>query len=169
MANEAISGVYYCNLNRNEELNERIYSRNIPSANLDAKFSLRPVSTKYSLLPVVDQYKKANVPVITSAPYNIGKVFNPGNGQAPWSGFANNIDVESVLRNKSFALQYCDQANYIPSTTSDLYNVEVTSRPVQQPFPGLFVQHVLSPFNPNPLGLGSDVFNNSTRQQLKDT
>ena len=33
----------------------------------------------------------------------------------------------------------------------------------------VFVQPVLSPFNPNPLGLGSDVFNNSTRQQLKET
>jgi len=95
-SNGIFEGVYYCNLNRNEELNQRISNRNIPSGYLDAKFSPRPVSTKYSLLPVVDQYKKANTPIITSAPYNIGKTFNPGNAQGPWSGFATNVDVESV-------------------------------------------------------------------------
>jgi hypothetical protein len=170
MDNKGIyEGVYYCNLNRNEELNKRISNRNIPSGYLEAKFSPRPVSTKYSLLPVVDQYKKANVPIITTAPYNVGQIFNPGNDQAPWSGFATNIDVESILRNEVFALQRADQAAYIPSSNSDLYKVEVQGQPIQQPFPGLFANPVLAPFNPNQLGLGGDIFNNSTRQQLKDT
>jgi hypothetical protein len=167
-SNGIFEGVYYCNLNRNEELNQRISNRNIPSGYLDAKFSPRPVSTKYSLLPVVDQYKKANTPIITSAPYNIGKTFNPGNAQGPWSGFATNVDVESVLRNEAFAIQYCDQSTYVPSSNSDLYNVEVQGQSIQQPFPGLFSVPSLAPFNPNPMGLGSDVFNNYTRQQLKD-
>jgi hypothetical protein len=158
-----------CNLNRYDELNQRIYNRNIPSSYLDAKFSPRPVSTKYSLLPVVDQYKNSNVPIISSVPYNIGKIFNPGNASGPWSGFATNVDVETILRNRTFALQYCEQSTYVPSSRSDLYNIEVPSKPVQQPFPGLFDQPSLAPFDPNPLGLGSDVFNNATRQQLKDT
>jgi len=166
----AFEGVYYCNLNRNEELNQRISSRNIPSGYLEAKFSPRPVSTKYSLLPVVDQYKKANVPIVTTAPYNVGKIFNPGNAQAPWSGFATNVDVETILRNEAFALQYCDQATYVPSSNSDLYKIEVNQgRPIQQPFPDLFATPALAPFNPNQLGIGKDLFNNATRQQLKDT
>ena len=38
-----IDGLYYCNLNRASELNERISSRNVPSNPLQAQFSGRPV------------------------------------------------------------------------------------------------------------------------------
>ena len=40
---------------------------------------------------------------------------------APFSGFVENVDVESVLRNQIFALQKNDQAVYVPSSKSDLY------------------------------------------------
>ena len=166
--NGVIEGAYYNDNNRYQELNERIADRNIPSEYLQPMFSNRPVSTKYSKLSVVDQYKKTTVPLVVATSYNVGKIFNPGNAEAPWAGYASNVDVETVLRNQAFALQKGDKASYVPSTNSDLYNVEVVGNHIQQPFPGLFASQPLNSFNPNVHNLGYDVFNNSTRQQLKN-
>ena len=166
--NGIIEGAYYTNIDRYQTLNERIASRNIPSEYLQPVFSNRPVSTKYSKMSIIDQYKEANVPLNIATPYNVGKVFNPGNAQAPWAGYANNVDIETILRNQAFALQKSDKAAYIPSSNSDLYNLEVTGRHENQPFPGLFSSQEFTHFNPNPHNLGQDVFNNSTRQQLKN-
>ena len=163
-----IEGVYYNNIDRNQILNERISNRNIPSEYLQPVFSNHPVSTKYSKLPIVDQYKKASIPLAVASNYNVGTIFNPGNTQSPWNGYANNVDVETVLRNQTFALQKGDKSMYVPSTTSDLYNVEVVGRNEEQPFPELFNSQVLQSFNPNTYNLAQDVFNNSTRQQLKN-
>lgn len=153
---------------RNESYNDRIYSRNIPSGNLEARFSSVPVSTKYSMMPIFDQYKQANVPIVTRGFYNVGRTFNPGNAEGPWSGFASNVDVETVLRNQTFGLQNCEQSVYVPSSNSDLYQVEVVGRQEIQTHPALFYQQQFEPFNPNTLNLGTDIFNNATRQQLKD-
>lgn len=166
--NGVVEGVYFTNLERNQQLNQRISSRNVPSEPLQPIYSSRPVSTKYSKLPVIDQYKQATVPLAIAPNFNVGTIFNPGNAQAPWSGYANNVDVETILRNQTFALQKGDKAFYVPATSSDLYNVEVYGRHEQQPFPGLFTIETLEPFNPNTYNLGNDIFNNSTRQQLKN-
>lgn len=167
-SNGVVEGAYYTNLERNQVLNNRISDRNIPSQSLKPNFSNRPVSTKYSKLSIVDQYKQASVPLNVSSQYNVGKVFNPGNAEGPWAGYANNVDVETVLRNQAFALQKGDRGTYVPSSDSDLYNVEVVGRQEQQSHPGLFALQELDPFNPNTFNLGNDVFNNATRQQLKN-
>jgi len=168
-SNGVMEGGYYsCNVERYQVLNDRIANRNIPSEYLQSSFSSRPVSTKYSKLPIVDQYKQANVPLVKAQPYNIGTTFNPGNAEAPWSGYASNVDVETILRNQVFALQKGDKSAYVPSSKSDLYNTEVVGRQEQQTFPGLFSPQTLQPFNPNTYNLAQDVFNNSTRQQLKN-
>jgi hypothetical protein len=159
--------VHHTNNNRYQELNERIAERNIPSSNLQSYFSIRPVSTKYSLMPVFDQYKETQVKIPTIANYNVGKTFNPGNAQGPWSGYANNVDVETVLRNQTFALQKGDRSIYVPSSNSDLYVTEVVGRKEIQTHPYLFKHDPLPSFNPNTLNLGNDVFNNATRQQFK--
>jgi hypothetical protein len=163
-----IEGVYYNNVERYQVLNDRISNRNIPSETLQSVYSSRPVSTKYSKMSIIDQYKESTVPFVSVSAYNVGTIFNPGNSQAPWAGYANNVDVETVLRNQTFALQKGDRGTYVPSASSDLYNIEVVGRIEQQPFPGLFSLQVLEPFNPNTYNLGHDVFNNSTRQQLKN-
>ena len=166
-----MEGLYYCNIganDREQQLNERISSRNIPSSNLQPQFSLRPVSTKYSLLPILDRRASATEKIRHLPTYNINNTFNPGTTEAPWSGFSSKINDESELKNMFFALQNADQAKYIPSTTSDMYINEVTSSPVEQPFPGLFDKPNLGAFNPNPCNLGKDLFNNNTRCQLKD-
>lgn len=167
-----VNGLYYCHLDRNLELDNRIYERNIPSSNLQPNFGIRPVSTKYDLLPIFDRYKPANVPCPPKGPiYNVQQVFNPGNAVAPWEGFASNVNVESTLRNQFFALTDCPQADYIPSSNSDLYTWRFESKTRNEPNPHtlLFEQTQLSQQpEHNTFNLGRAMFNNDTRQQLKD-
>ena len=86
-----VDGVYQCNLDRSNELNERIYERNVPSSTLQPQFGIRPVATKYEILPIFDRRMPPTVPIKHELPYNIQSTFNPGTSQAPWSGFAGNI------------------------------------------------------------------------------
>lgn len=162
-----VNGAYYCNLGRNMELSQRMAERNIPSAPLQPQFGIRPVSTKYALLPVIDRRAPASVPIKVEATYKPELVFNPGTAQAPWSGFASAINKESELRDQFFGLQRCEQGNYIPDSTSDLYEVQVPSKPVSQPFPDLFRQQVMDPFDPDPCRLAKGMFNNSTREAVR--
>jgi hypothetical protein len=166
--NGGLNEELFCNSNRVEDLNKRIYSRNIPSQKLQSQFDIRPVSTKYAIMPIFDRREISTVPIEKMPIYNIEHTFNPGNDQGPWSGFASNINNESRLRNQFFAQQRADQAAYIPSTKSDMYNVEVIGQPVQQPFPDLFANQVFMPFNPNVCGIGGNLFDNCVRQQLKN-
>ena len=165
-----VNGFYRCGLDRSSELNDRISARNVPSQNLQAQFDIRPVSTKYELMPIFDRRPHASTPINVEPTYNIGATFNPGSAMAPWSGFANNVNTESTLRNQFFAIQKADQGKYIPSTKSDLYNMYVDSglNKLEQPYPELFITPDLAHFNPNPHGIGKNFFDNCTRQQIRN-
>ena len=114
-----INGLYTCNHERVDEINNRISDRNLPSNSLQPQYSIRPVPTKYGYMPILDQYKKTSVPLNTYTPYSLNNTFNPGTAQAPWNGFSNNINTESTLRNQFFALQNCEQSEFVPSSNSD--------------------------------------------------
>lgn len=164
-----VNGMYQCNLERANQLNERIYERNVPSSTLQPQFGIRPVATKYEMLPIFDRRMPASIPIKQEVPYNIEATFNPGTAQAPWSGFAENVNNESRLRNQFFALQTNGQAAYVPSSTSDMYQVNVNSTiKVNQPFPSLFKDPALAPFNPDENNIAINVFDNCTRQQVKN-
>jgi hypothetical protein len=155
------------------ETNSRIYDRNIPSQVLQPYIEARSVSTKYSLLPIVDPRKKIDVPMAQYPTFSTNSVFNPGNSQSPWSGYASSVNQESELRNQIFALQKCSQAVYVPSSTSDLYQYHFSNQSqgqdqIQQPFPDLFQKQHFDSFNPNTSNIGQGVFLNSTRAQLKE-
>ena len=160
----------HCVSKIHEQTNTRIYDRNIPSQMLQPYLDVRPVMTKYSYFPIVDPRKQTNVRLIQTPSYNINKVFNPGNTQSPWSGFSNNINVESELRNQIFALQKCSQSVYVPSSNSDLYNYSFKPKEVQQPHSLLFQKDNFNDFNPNPNKniVGAGIFFNSTRSQVRD-
>jgi hypothetical protein len=160
--------LYLCQYERQNEINDRISSRNIPSAPLQPFYYQVPVSTKYGYMPILDQSKPTTVPLNNYPVYNPRTTFNPGNNMAPWSGFANNVNVESTLRSQFFALQDCEQSQYVPSSNSDLYNVYVPPKPVKQPYPDLFKKEIFDHCNPNPNNLGNNFFNNSTRNENKD-
>jgi hypothetical protein len=167
----------------------RTFERNISSQPLQPYLDSRPASTKYSLLPIVDPRKEINVPLIQRATYDTTQIFNPGNNTAPWSGYATNVNNESLLRNQVYALQKCSQSVYIPSSKSDLYIHKTTNMyPVEQPFKNLFKEETFSKTTPETLpqiiqstqqqqqtnkksnssNIGYALFNNSTRCQLKD-
>ena len=120
-------------------------------------------------MQVLDQYKKTTVPLNQYKSYNTKTVFNPGNATAPWNGFSNNINTESSLRNQFFALQKCEQSEFVPKSTSDLFQTKVDYKPQKQTHPLLFDKPDLAPFNPNVQNLGYNLFNNHTRVQLKDS
>ena len=145
--------------------------RNIPSQPLQPYLDARPVLSKYSILPVVDPRKEVNTVLNQRATYTPQTIFNPGNDSAPWSGYASNVNHESELRNQIFAIQSCSQASYVPSSNSSLYNDKwQNSNMPEQPFPDLFKQEQFNPVNPNPdpNKIGFAMFNNSTRQQVRE-
>ena len=164
-----INGFYQCNQERVDELNNRIYSRNVPSQPLQPNFDIQPVSTKYARLPILDRRAPIKTDINPSMSFDITNNFNPGNGGAPWSGFSSKIDDESTLRSQFCALQKSDQSVYIPSTDSDLYKTGIKEkRGVEEPL--IFKQEVYSQIQTQrPIyGMGRDVFNNDSRQQLKN-
>jgi hypothetical protein len=122
-------------------------------------------------MPIVDPRKSVKTQMNQFATYIPEKTFNPGNDFAPWSGYSANVNHESELRNQIYALQSCSQAVYVPSSKSDLYeNKWKNSNTLVQPFPDLFKTENFSPVNPNPNPniVGYALFNNATRQQVKD-
>ena len=127
------------------ETNNRIYDRNIPSQMLQPYLDVRPVMTKYSYFPIVDPRRPINVPLTQMPTFNVHNVFNPGNTQSPWSGFASNINTESELRNQIYALQKCSQAIYVPPSNSDLYTYKFQTPKQPNPFQLLFEDQTFDP------------------------
>lgn len=161
-----------CSSQKQNIMNERAYSRNVPSQKLQPYLNSRPVLTKYSVLPIVDPRKQVNVPLEQMGTFNMSQTFTPGNTFGPWSGYASQVNDESILRNQIYALQDCPQATYVPSSNSDLYKFNWTNNTrsnVNQQFPTLFKSEKFGEFNPNSVNVGNNFFNNCTRQQVKDT
>jgi len=150
-------------------MNAGIYGRNIPSKPLQPYLNVRPVLTKYSKLPIVDPRKETKTPLMQLETYNIHNTFNPGTDSAPWSGYASNVNLESELRNQIFALQKSSQSVYVPKSTSSLYKYNYqNSKTIPMNNPLLFQENTFEPFNPNPENTGYQLFNNSTRVQVRD-
>lgn len=174
-SNEKINGLpeylYYGQNERVNELNDRIQSRQFADSPLQPNFDPRPVPTKYAHFPIINRRKPMNEPAIPYLDYNIIN-FNPGTERAPPSGFFNNVDTETILRNQTFAMQNgADQSVYVPSSNSDMYKVEIVSRPSQQPHPDLFIkQQFTGEQHPNLAGanIGQDRLFNHTRTQLRN-
>jgi len=162
--------LYYGQQERVDELNTRIKERQFPDSPLEPMFSPRAIPTKYSVFPIVNRRKPMNEPAVPYLEYNLIN-FNHGTQRAPPSGILNKIDTETVLRNQTVALQKADQAVYIPSSNSDLYNVVVPSKPMDQPHPLLFEKTEFdSRMHPNVSNgnIGRDNLFNHTRTQLRN-
>jgi len=154
-----------------EEMNKKIYNRNIPSHPLQPYLDVRPVLTKYDYFPIVDSRKEIVEKLEDLPVYNIAATFNPGNRSSPWSGFASNVNLESELRNQVYAIQKCSQSVYVPSSKSDLYVYDFKTPSVDMSSHNLlFKENGFTQFNPNPDDkiVGTNLFNNYTRNQIKD-
>jgi len=164
-----VNGMYSCQQDRVDELNTRIYARNVPNMSPQMCFAPRPVPTQCTTMPIMDQVAKAKVPIKTTLPFNTRSNFLPGDS-APWAGFKDNVEVESGLFNMYFALQACPQAYYVPSSRSDMYNgASMPGSAARQPHPDLFgSDQVITQQNNLPCNIpeSSMVFNNDSRQNV---
>jgi len=134
-------GIYYGQFDRTDELNGRFNERYFPEIGLQPNFDPRPVSTKYTHFTTVDRRAPVATPIQPHLDHTVELNFNPGSRRGPVSGFFNNVDQETILRNQSFALQRgADQGVFVPSSNSDLYKTTIVSRPGPQPHPKLFEQ-----------------------------
>jgi hypothetical protein len=155
-----------------DELNARINSRQFPSSPLEPNFSPRPVPTQCTTtFPILDHHNNGKEPIIPYPKYNSDAIFNPGNCRAPCSGFK--IDLETELRNQNTLLNHgASQSIYVPSSSSDLYNVNIISRPSVQPHPELFtIPQFERNIHPNlsNTNIGNQQFFNHTRTQLRNS
>ena len=185
----------FCNMNYTDvtdEINSRILARNMATGNIDVLLSPRPQRTRYvmpyqNIIPPPQCHSR-----VVKYSTDVADTFNPGNTKGAWSGFTTNIDTESQLRNQIYALQNAPQSTYIPSSGSDLYNSTLpltNGSTAEALYPSLFngnlvpknVENIENKLNkkeeprfkrdnnnclePN---LGNKLFNNDTRQQLKD-
>lgn len=137
-------------MDRVDELNTRISSRNDASSTPGMTFSPRPVNTKYMLFPMVDAVQPTSVSIKNHHAVN----FLPAT-TAPFRDFS--IEVDSELRNIRYALQADDRATYVPSSSSDLYVNKVPKTRIVQTHPLLFV-HAVSTVHHN--NVKEQIFNN---------
>jgi hypothetical protein len=124
-----VNGFYLRNNELTDAINTRLAERGgvyIPTPYL---YSPRPVSTKFTVLPVVD------TPLVSAT------AIKPG----PRDPYMENIDTDSTLKNIQFARQDNPLLTYIPSSTSDLYKVKIPSTNSHQPHPLLFANVISSP------------------------
>jgi len=159
------------NFEGHNTINNSIANRNFPSNSLAMNFSFRPVNTKYTLMPTYNHPIEASVPIINSEVYDVSSTFFPGTRKPHFCGFATNVDKESTLRNQFFALQKADQVAYLPNSSSDLYenNITFATHNTNLDANLLFKQESFNDFNPNiSSSIGNEIFYNSTRVQLKD-
>ena len=136
------------------ELNHRLDNRWAPSAPLKPLFEARPMGTKYTWFQGSDAPLRSNVPLYTYK----DATFNPGRG--PIEGFMKTEEIESKLRSQFMALQKSDQAAYIPSFTSDLYQFPGAKPPANETLVDL-------PSRKPPPHLETMDFGNMTRMNLK--
>jgi len=166
------SGVAYGQYERVDEINSRLSSRNIPDSPLEPHYDIRPVQTKRTVFPIVKNARSMTEPKLPYPEHNTMNNFNPGNDRGPTRGITQNIDVETVLRNQTYALQHgASQSIYVPSSSSELYNVSVVSRPSVQPHLDLFATRTFAnEVHPNLVdtNIGNNRFFNHTRTQLRN-
>ena len=164
-----VEGVTIFNDERVDEINDRMMSRNRTTDDLKPNISVRPSSTKYAHFPVVKNIPKSRVPFKSARRFSTKDAYNPGNSKSPWEGFSDNINTESTLRSQFFALQSSDRHEYVPDSTSQLYNEYTpTFGTPMQTHASLNREDDFDTVNPNSYNLGWQTFNNNTRIQLQD-
>lgn len=167
--NGVVKGVYLCNQNRLDELNNRLYERNLTNAPIKMQYNIRSVPTRYVHMPTIDQHQKTSVPCEPKPIYNTNIMFTPSSS-LPFNGYQENIDVETRLHNTITPLQSCPQSKFIPASTSDLYNSQYLVKKDKRDYITnqlLFHNQTFAPFNPNTCDIGHNFFHNSTRTQIR--
>lgn len=154
-----------------DDINRRINTRIIPDSILQPNFDPRPVSTKYSIFPIIDRVKEPTVDKEKYEKYNLSGNFNPGNDRAPVNGFLENVNIESELRGNLYKLTGGDLGHkFIPARHGPLYKHNV-GNPMEIPDSKhhlLFKNETYIQQRSLDDRIGKDTFHNNTRVQLRD-
>jgi len=135
-------------------MNNEIMKRNVPSQPLQPYFDIPSVNTRYVVQP---KYDFSSPPCVLPkkggddlelynnqhSTYDINTYFFPGNRKAPFSGFSNNINMESQLRNQHVKLSRTDNNLYVPHSKSNLYNFTMPTSKLQGPSSGINPHYLL--------------------------
>ena len=111
--NRVIQGVHIKKRTHNDVMNMNAFEHQIHRQNIEYKFDPRPVVTRYVKNPSTIQGPLFEV---QNASQEKHLSFLPNSKTGTFHGYARNVDSETVLRNQTFALQKCDQAQYIPDS-----------------------------------------------------
>ena len=160
---------------RVEDLNSRIYERNLSDIDLAPNFDPRPHQTKYSVFPRPDaEYKSPPIREKTYLDYYTELMFHPGNTKGPVDGYFHSVPTETNLRNQHIPLHHGDLGiQYIPSMNSDMYHIQVAKSSIAGPMPST---HLFDTYQHDPAysrsipsaTIGNNAFYNHTRTQLRD-
>jgi hypothetical protein len=167
-----LDGSYFGQNARTDEINARLNERLMTDVPLAPIYDPRPTPTKREYFPIVDVRSISSVSVPKYDDFSQEKTFYPGTRSAHPSGYMKNVDNESEIQNLNYRLKHSDDNVYIPSTNSELYRVSIPSRAGEHPYPNLSMEQTFSnPMAHNYLNpkIGSDLFYNNTRIQLKST
>lgn len=157
-----------CGYAPRDDANTRRYSRNIPSATLEQNpHRIVPEPMRFKVMPIVQERPVSRVHLAKYPAYDPHSVFNPSHS-AHFSGYLQNVDVETTLRNTIFPLQKNDNHQYIPDTTSSLYVNNITYTPQQQTHPLLFKEENFQSCDNRSNLNEKQLFLNSSRQQVLD-
>lgn len=159
----------------NNVINDKIYSRNVPDVALKPNLNVRPVNTKTILYPALDARNKEKEENKNKyLDYYPEMIFAPINTKLPVNLRKDFLNTENELRGQNVPLHSGDleKLNYIPSTDSTLYRMEIPKPSVvyEQPFPLLFNRQDFSKhlhINLMDNDIGKEILNNHTRQQLR--
>ncbi len=165
-------GVVYGQNDRVDELNSRIVNRQFSDKPLAPNFSSRPIGSKYSRFALVDRRAPTEEQIVVMDLHHLQTNFSPATQRGPPATMLQNIDTESALRNQNVAYQRrALQSVWVPDSSSDMYNVHVPSTPGPNPHPALFrhppVAGEQRERDVRGMNIGKDLFNNSTRTQLR--
>lgn len=149
--------------------NDLIYNRNIPDEILRPNLGFRSTTTRQAIFPTAPIKREATVPIYSIPGHCVQTNFSPATRMGPTATYLANIDVETKLQGRVYALQRSDESVYVPSSTSDLYNVNVEKgAPVEQPCPLLFERQTYNTKVSSIANkIGNDHLYNNTRVQLK--
>jgi hypothetical protein len=140
-------------MNRTEELNQRIRQRNVGDVP-QFYFSPRPVPTKYTAMPIVDEQKQPNVSIKTIPTFDTTKNFLPATS-APWTGWVDQVDTETKLMRSTY-----------PPMHTDLFQVQIPAKENKQTHPLLFVSAKTSDSGIKPHVKETRTFYNSTQLKI---
>lgn len=153
-----------------QEMNDKILNRRFPDMELQPNLDERPISTKYSLFPIIETMQPKGKQYLE---HYTELNFAPCSGNGPVKKCDTHVSLENELRGQNARLYKGDLVNkYVPSVKSDLYSVKLPSVPaIPQPHPLLFKTskyETSSQKNVVNSNIGKEILHNHTRTQLRN-